>query len=452
LNLRYLWVDSLCIIQDDEGPGGSKLGSISKMDLVYSGAYLTIMAATGVNANAGLPGLWTNTRGKTQPVEQVLPGLRLAFKQKYQDYIENSVYYTRAWTYQEQRFTKRSLVFIGGQVVYRCMRADQWREDVFFEDQRNGGRARSDRDPDDIGQYEGLIQSYSGLSLTKDSDIYDAFAGITRYFKTELKVNLCHGIPDAYFDWFLLWISLAPQKRRQRTPSWSWSGWFGQSWPNMWNWYNRSIIRVRKAIQQRTWIIWYQRRAHNSEESVLVWTPDASPLSGPRNFYGGQVTKRFPFDCTRTLPTPRKLVGAPEYFEDTHNPTPGSGFLQFWTVSVVFKLNKPTSKDNAVGPRNTRSRLGIFGRDGRELGIVFVNPEWSDINVPKDHEFILLCEGRDDRAQNGKMDHEEGWKFKVMLIEWHGDWAERVSVGSIEKKDLNQALGTGPVWKEIILG
>jgi len=44
LHMRYLRVDSLCIIQDDVGPGGSKLGSISKMDLVYGGAYCVTLA------------------------------------------------------------------------------------------------------------------------------------------------------------------------------------------------------------------------------------------------------------------------------------------------------------------------------------------------------------------------------------------------------------------------
>ena len=33
-----------------------------------------------------------------------------------------------------------------------------------------------ERDPDDIGQYEGLIQGYSGLTLGFQSDVYYAFA------------------------------------------------------------------------------------------------------------------------------------------------------------------------------------------------------------------------------------------------------------------------------------
>ncbi|KDR74962.1 hypothetical protein GALMADRAFT_570303 [Galerina marginata CBS 339.88] len=451
LNLRYLWVDILCLIQD-EAVGQSRLHAISKMDIVYAAAHLTILAGTGADANAGLPGVQPGTRKVVQPMEEILPGLRLAYRAKHYDYIKDSVYYTRGWTFQERQFAKRSLLFIGGQVVYMCTQTDQWREDVFYETQSaNSGVATRNRDQDDIGQFEGLIQSYSGLALSYDTDIYHAFAGIIRYFKMELQVNLCHGIPDAYFDWFLLWTSLGPQIRREGTPSWSWSGWTGESWPNIWNWYSRSITKVREALKERTWIIWYHRKAHDSTECVQVWQHPPSS-SSPSNFYGGQIRNRFPFDCSQTLPSPRTLANAPKYIDDTYNPTPGSGFLQFWTVSVLFNVAEPTSKNDQLGPNNTLSRLGIFGRDGRELGIVFVNPDWREKLVHESYEFILLCEGRDVRAEGGNMDEEEGWKYKVMLIEWHGDWAERISVGSIGKQDLDQALEPGPVWKEIILG
>jgi hypothetical protein len=98
LHLRYLWTDSLCIIQDDNDDQGSKKDAISKMDLVYGAAYLTIVAATGTDANAGLPGLRPGTRGITQPVEEIAPGFRLAFKTRSEDYIRSSVYHTRGWT------------------------------------------------------------------------------------------------------------------------------------------------------------------------------------------------------------------------------------------------------------------------------------------------------------------------------------------------------------------
>ncbi|KAF8884198.1 hypothetical protein CPB84DRAFT_1789294 [Gymnopilus junonius] len=322
-----------------------------------------------------------------------------------------------------------------------------------FEDGKIKEREATAYDDDDIGEFEGLIQTYSGRSLTYDSDIYHAFAGLNNYFKKRLRGDLVHGMPNTYFDWFLLWNPISVQKRRDKVPSWSWSGWIGESWPHMWDWYNRSMLRVRGALRQRTWIIWYQRKAHNSEEVIRVWTPKKSsqPTSQPRNFYGGHTKDRFPIDCSRTTPTPRKLTGAPEYFEDSHNPTPGSGFLQCWTVSLVFKLGRPTSADENDEPTNGITRFGIYGRSNRELGIVYLHPEWAKANLGKDHEFIILCEGRDKRAEYDEIDEEEGWRYKVMLIVWKGDWAERISVGSIGKDDLNQSA-YGPQWKEIILG
>ncbi|KAF8972469.1 heterokaryon incompatibility protein-domain-containing protein [Flammula alnicola] len=455
LKMRYLWVDSLCIVQD--GDPTVKEKAISKMDIVYGACFIMITAATG-DAFVGLPGLRPGTRGRRQPIEEVMPGLRLAFIQRYQNEIKDSPYYTRAWTLQEMEFAPRSLVFIGGQVLFRCNKADQWREDVIFEDESVVAEEISEEklnQSNDIGTFEGAIQTYSARSLTYNSDIYNAFAGLSNYIKSELKVNLCHGIPDAYFDWFLLWTSLAPQDRRPGAPSWSWSGWIGESWPKIWSWYDPSVRKIRHALPKRTWIIWYERVAHNSVECVRVWAPKKP--SSSTNFYGGPVQKRFAFDCSRTLPTPRKLVDAPEYTKDILNSAPRSGFLQFWTVSVTFNLDTPTSEADTRGSFNTRSRVGFFGRNGREVGTLFVNPSWHKDHVPGKHEFILLCEGRDQRlsqrAKRGQEDLEPGWKYMVMLIEWHGkgQWAERVSVGFIEKNDLNESLGQGPAWKEIIL-
>lgn len=96
LHMRYLWVDSLCIIQDDDGDGGSKMEAIAKMAYVYGAASLTITAASGIDANAGLPGVRSGADRK-QPIEEIGPGFRLAFKQMWQ-YYDSSVYYTRGWT------------------------------------------------------------------------------------------------------------------------------------------------------------------------------------------------------------------------------------------------------------------------------------------------------------------------------------------------------------------
>ena len=96
LGMQYLWVDSLCIVQDDDGPGGSKMQAIAKMGLVYGAAALTIIAYTD-GATTGLPGVQPGAK-RTQFIEEIAPGLRLAFKLMYQYAMEESVYNTRGWT------------------------------------------------------------------------------------------------------------------------------------------------------------------------------------------------------------------------------------------------------------------------------------------------------------------------------------------------------------------
>lgn len=88
-----------------------------------------------------------------------------------------------------------------------------------------------------------------------------------------------------------------------------------------------------------------------------------------------------------------------------------------------------------------------------------MNEDWKATNVnddrPKLHETAVICEGRDERARDSQHpDDEAGWKYTVVLLEWHGDggMGQRVRWVSIDKSDLNQALGQGPVRKEFILG
>jgi hypothetical protein len=89
---RYLWVDSLCIVQDDRD---QKHELIDNMDLIFSGALLTIIAATGSDANSGL------FRGKESLRQTVGSNLDLTGIDFFQSKHENGKWFheTRAWTY-----------------------------------------------------------------------------------------------------------------------------------------------------------------------------------------------------------------------------------------------------------------------------------------------------------------------------------------------------------------
>ncbi|KAI0483564.1 HET-domain-containing protein [Xylaria cf. heliscus] len=469
IGIRYLWVDALCIVQDDEG--GEKLPHIKQMNKIYETAELVIVAMSSRDANAGLPGVRPWTRDFEQHIEQMTPRLRLGVRTGYGNDSVGAIYDTRGWTYQEQCFARRQLIFTGGQAVFQCRHASNWSEDRVVEDAAfvrremlesagvggNGNGSTVWDEEDDIRSYEGPVQNYASRALSYQSDVYAAFAGVAQRMRDLLNVDLCHGIPPRYFDWCLLWDPMgAPPTRRRGAASWSWAGWEGGAFPRIWDWYSPKTQDIKNALRTRTWIIWYHRAAHDSTDCRLVWnwSPEDRRARESKNFYGGGARARFSMDCSRTRPTDRLLRGAPTYYPDLLCDAPGSGFLQFWTVSVEFRLAKPVSPEPGASHNSwlgEHTQLGIFGSSGRQLGAIQVSDTWLEESpgLPLTREFILLCEGRDERAGNYDYDGEPGWKYKVMLLEWRGEYAERVAVGSIGKGDEVEG---SPVWKEIILG
>jgi hypothetical protein len=74
LDERFLWVDALCIVQDDLN---SKHSDIRRMDAIYSHAIVTLIALSGSSADAGLPGVRPRSRSP-QHVECPPMGLVMA--------------------------------------------------------------------------------------------------------------------------------------------------------------------------------------------------------------------------------------------------------------------------------------------------------------------------------------------------------------------------------------
>lgn len=94
LQQRYLWIDQLCIVQDD---GIFVEAAVQNMDKIYAHAYLTLIAASGDSANSGLAGAPGRPRGP-QMIEEVKPSLWLTTQPNYRLSMAASTYETRGWT------------------------------------------------------------------------------------------------------------------------------------------------------------------------------------------------------------------------------------------------------------------------------------------------------------------------------------------------------------------
>lgn len=127
LQMRYIWVDALCIVQDDIP---DKSHHLAFMDQVYRYAEITIIAASGKDASAGLPGL-REPRDIQQRIVKVqdssaespelhlitAPAPRPAW---HHNYLSGTEWSTRGWTLQEKAMSRRSLVFTEAEVYWSC--------------------------------------------------------------------------------------------------------------------------------------------------------------------------------------------------------------------------------------------------------------------------------------------------------------------------------------------
>ena len=85
---RYLWVDSLCIVQDDDDDKQQQLPS---MVSIYSNAELVVVAAAGSDANTGIPGIQGSKRRISQRIERISGTQFIASQPSIQQVLKGSV-------------------------------------------------------------------------------------------------------------------------------------------------------------------------------------------------------------------------------------------------------------------------------------------------------------------------------------------------------------------------
>jgi hypothetical protein len=117
LGEKYLWVDSLCILQDDES---DKFKNILQMDKIFGFASLTIVAGDGSDVQSGLIGYTPGSRNVTQHHE-IVHGLRfIAMRPALSALIPTISWSKRAWTLQENELSKRLMIFTAEQCFFLC--------------------------------------------------------------------------------------------------------------------------------------------------------------------------------------------------------------------------------------------------------------------------------------------------------------------------------------------
>ena len=244
VSVRYLWLDSLCIVQDDKDDMKEQM---AQMGEIYLYSHFTICAISGQDANYGLPGVRQGSRKLTQVLEEVA-GLTIANSLPFMeedDLLTCGAWGSRAWTFQE-RFRAQRGLFIGDDgMIINCWHVfspeDEhcWhtltRDERFLATgQMNFFAGQDKRCVPYLGMkrtrfdyFAQYIYEYTQRKLTHQSDALPAFLGVLSSLKSRHQSEFPHGIPEVEFDAGLLWTPLGSSVRRPMYPSWSWLGWNG---------------------------------------------------------------------------------------------------------------------------------------------------------------------------------------------------------------------------------
>lgn len=123
LGKKYLWIDSLCIVQYDDDLEDWRMES-GRMGNIFGNAYVTIAATSARNATQGFlerPRL-RDPDSQFAKVHTSTYGTVLisSIIDDYHSDVENGVLNQRAWVLQERALSRRTIHFTANQTYWEC--------------------------------------------------------------------------------------------------------------------------------------------------------------------------------------------------------------------------------------------------------------------------------------------------------------------------------------------
>ncbi|KUJ11314.1 HET-domain-containing protein [Mollisia scopiformis] len=505
LGERYLWIDALCIVQDDDE---WKYQQIDNMASIFANSHLTIIAEDGDDANYGLRGLRgiSKPRNFVQKVHKLTSRLQVVAVSLFDDRLRTpSRWGTRGWTFQEDVFSTRRLRFHRDMVQWEC-NGNYWREerDKVHKNVRLGSpRYLSEifvTPFPSLSGYVDLIQEYGKREFTNPEDALFAFSGITTVLNRTFSGGFIAGLPSMFLDIALLWQPTFTMRRRTTMiksdmlpclPSWSWVGWIGptssQSWDPGQCYIKRSsqprvkgsmtshrvipivqwsVSETLQSTKKQVFRPWEKYQFHNWDDSQSM------PQGWTRHQY---QCRDLVSQAPLYLP-PRSTGSVRNYFKhekfpDTEfwHPIPLNNDVNGSTCPNARYLSGRTQRawlynGSVFQPKWNDGRVLLNDRFGDWAGILGPNDESSKeitLEVNLKIELIAISKGLTTPKRDNNLDFEE-WVineqhksleiynfYHVMWIGWDNGVAYRKALGRVpqdiwERQELE--------WIDVTIG
>ncbi|RTE68882.1 hypothetical protein BHE90_016739 [Fusarium euwallaceae] len=258
LGIRYLWIDSLCIIQQDKDDWEKEC---SRMRDVYRNSYLTISVARSGDSSEGCfstrPSKHMSTKvGSINHQGQIYDVMARESINHYQIAASDSFdsdfpLFSRAWTFQERLLPRRVVHYGEKELIWECNTvcdcecgASQeilapWGYDnstkVIFAHMMSQPR----QGPEFRRNWAILMRRFSLMKLSFDADRLPSLSGLVQDLECSDTGRYLAGLWERELPWMIGWMSMGKGLCRPSSvpnpPSWSWT-----SVENVWLSWNYS--------------------------------------------------------------------------------------------------------------------------------------------------------------------------------------------------------------------
>ncbi|KAF8854624.1 HET-domain-containing protein [Acephala macrosclerotiorum] len=184
LGIEYLWIDSLCIIQDDPEDWRKESTAMSE---VYGNSYINIAASSARNGSEGCfydnnerierlqvkAKSWIDEQECFQTLE-VVPNMMI------QNSITWSALASRGWALQERLLSPRTLHFTAAQLFWECnseLKCESFPLDIPASETVSHGYITKGHLSD---HWNEILYKYTSCKITQRRDVLVAMSGIIR--------------------------------------------------------------------------------------------------------------------------------------------------------------------------------------------------------------------------------------------------------------------------------
>ncbi|KAH8654707.1 heterokaryon incompatibility protein-domain-containing protein, partial [Ilyonectria robusta] len=255
LGIRYIWIDSLCIVQDDRDDWRKQA---SLMAQIFQNAYVTIAGTKSRNPNDGyfstIPHFFSS-EGSHQ--SDFTPG--------------NFPLLTRGWVFQERLLSPRLLHLGDVEVAWECNEVcacECMGETKTYESEprwahTKGGHTRNmtaAEDEKDIQpEWRSTVEHYTRTELTYRKDIFPAISGVVKNMKRYRSDRYLAGVWESSVVEDLAWLAVDRAKARPKewnAPTWSWASVaVPVSYTNLRTILGKKYIQKTEPLEQRTVLV-----------------------------------------------------------------------------------------------------------------------------------------------------------------------------------------------------